>query len=200
MVAANKTEEILRDFFTQSYADIKDVYYIREELPDGKIKYRLYLDKMIAGQIRRISFAKESAGTQRVLEIFRIIIGSFFGATIFYDEIDNGIHDLLLTNIINSAIKNITGQLIITTHNTHLLETANVHDLYVITVDYEGNKEAVCLDEFSIQNTDNPRLKYMRGLFGGIPYSQDIEYDTIIDCISSSDEEITDVKNNGVTE
>ena len=118
-----------------------------------------------------------------------------------YDLIKKG-HELigLLTNIINSAIKNITGQLIITTHNTHLLETVNVHDLYVITVDYEGNKEAVCLDEFSIQNTDNPRLKYMRGLFGGIPYNQDIEYDTIIDCINSFDEEITDIKNNGVTE
>ena len=66
-----KTEEILRDFFTQSYADIKDVYYMKEELPDGKIKYQLYIDKMIAGQIRRINFAKESAGTQRVLEIFQ---------------------------------------------------------------------------------------------------------------------------------
>lgn len=42
----------------------------------------------------------------------------FCGVTVVYDEIDNGIHDLLLKNILESMVDHITGQLIITTHNT----------------------------------------------------------------------------------
>ena len=185
-VAKNKVsyldtlEKILKDFFTQAYSDIKDVSYERQD--DGNnIKYQLFFDKMISGKVRHINFANESSGTQQILEIVKMLLGALCGATVVFDEIDNGIHDLLLKNILDSMVENITGQLIITTHNTLLMEALSSHSAYVISSDYSGNKEIRCLDEFDrIQSTNNARIKYLKGMFGGIPYGDGIDYDFII--------------------
>ncbi len=192
-----RAERILNTFFTQSYADIKNVEYEITKISESKYEYQLYLDKMIAGKIRRINFTRESAGTQRVLDVFRIILDVFFGGTVVYDEIDNGIHDLLLKNIIDCARPYITGQLIITTHNTLLLESIDKHSAYLINVDYEGNKEAICFDEYKIQGTDNMRIKYLKGLFGGTPYGDGVDYDEIISELKEAGE---DEENDEVTD
>lgn len=175
----DRSERILREFFTQTYADIKDVFYEKEYLEDG-IKYQLFVDKMISGKIRHINFDNESAGTQQILDIVKMLLGLFFGITVVYDEIDTGIHDLLLNNIINSLVDEMSGQLIITTHNTMLLEVIDIKSAYVIRTDYLGNKEVKCFDEFSLQNTNNARNKYLKGLFGGTPFIDGIDYDAIM--------------------
>ena len=173
------SERILRDFFTQAYADIKDVYYDR--IYEEEISYKLYVKKMIGGKIRTIGFQNESAGTQHILEIIHALLGAFCGVTVVYDEIDDGIHDLLLKNILESMIDDITGQLIITTHNTYMLESIDIKSAYVITVDYQGNKEVRCLDRYPrIQGTNNPRNMYLKGLFGGVPIVDSFDYDMIL--------------------
>lgn len=90
----DRSERIIRDFFTQAYADIKDVYYERE-IENDVILYKLYVRKMIGGKIRTIPFSRESAGTQHIIDIIRSLLGAFCGVTVVYDEIDDGIHDLL---------------------------------------------------------------------------------------------------------
>lgn len=174
------SERIMRDFFTQAYADIKDVYYERKYEKDV-IAYKLYVKKMIGGKVRTIPFFKESAGTRHIIDIIRLLLGAFCGVTVVYDEIDNGIHDLLLKNVLESMIEDITGQLIITTHNTYMLETIDIKSVYLINVDYQGNKEVKCLDKYPrIQGTNNPRIMYLKGLFGGVPIVDILDYDTIL--------------------
>ena len=176
----NCSERIIKDFFTQAYADIKDVYYERN-VENDEIRYKLYIKKMIGGKIRTVDFGKESAGTQHILDIIRSLLGAFCGVTVVYDEIDNGIHDLLLKNVLESMIDDITGQLIITTHNTYMLETINIKSVYLINVDYQGNKEVKCLDKYPrIQGTNNPRIMYLKGLFGGVPIVDVMDYDVIL--------------------
>lgn len=176
-----QSERIIRDFFTQAYADIKDVYYERQR-EDEVLMYKLYVKKMIGGQVRTIPFSRESAGTQHILEIIRSLLGAFCGVTVVYDEIDNGIHDLLLKNVLESMIEDITGQLIITTHNTYMLETVDIKSVYLINVDYLGNKEVKCLDKYPrIQGTNNPRIMYLKGLFGGVPIVDLLDYDGILE-------------------
>ncbi len=176
----NHTEKIIRDFFTQAYADIKDIFYDRKK--EGKeVAYRLYVRKMIGGKLRMIPFSSESAGTKRILEILRSLLGAFCGVTVVYDEIDNGIHDLLLKSILESMTDEITGQLIITTHNTYLLESMNIRSVYLIQSDYTGKKEVKCLDQYPrIQNSNNPRVMYMKGMFGGVPVIDAIDYEEIL--------------------
>lgn len=176
----NRSERILNDLLTQLYADIKEVYY-EKQYEGNAISYTLYVKKMIGGRIRNIDFQQESAGTQHILEIIHSLLGAFCGVTVVYDEIDNGIHDLLLKNILESMVDHITGQLIITTHNTYMLETIDPKSAYVINVDYQGNKDVKSLDQFTrIQGTNNPRTMYLKGLFGGVPIIDTVDYDSIL--------------------
>ena len=182
----DRSERIIRDFFTQAYSDIKDVYYDRK-IDSDVILYKLFVRKMIGGKIRTLSFDNESAGTQHIIDIIRSLLGAFCGVTVVYDEIDDGIHDLLLKNVLESMIDDITGQLIITTHNTYMLESIDIKSVYLINVDYQGNKEVKCLDKYPrIQGTNNPRIMYLKGLFGGVPIVDILDYDTILqelDCL-----------------
>ena len=182
----DRSERIIRDFFTQAYSDIKDVYYDRK-IDNDVILYKLYVRKMIGGKIRTLSFDNESAGTQHIIDIIRSLLGAFCGVTVVYDEIDDGIHDLLLKNVLESMIDDITGQLIITTHNTYMLESIDIKSVYLINVDYQGNKEVKCLDKYPrIQGTNNPRIMYLKGLFGGVPIVDILDYDTIIQELDDS--------------
>lgn len=181
----DRSERILRDFFTQAYADIKDVFYERI-YKEKEISYKLFVKKMIGGKIRTVGFENESAGTQHILDIIHSLLGVFCGITVVYDEIDDGIHDLLLKNILESMIEDISGQLIITTHNTYMLESIDIKSVYLINVDYQGNKEVKCLDKYPrIQGTNNPRTMYLKGLFGGVPVVDSLDYDLILNELRS---------------
>ena len=141
---------------------------------------------MIGGQIRSISFREESEGTKRILFMINDLLGACQGGTIALDEIDTGIHDLLLKNMLASIDEWIDGQLIITTHNTYLLETLRPQSIYVINVDYLGNKEVHCLDEYDIHGTNNVRNMYIKGMFGGVPVVDEIEYGEIVEELRES--------------
>lgn len=106
-----KYENVLNIFFTQAYADIKSVKYVTEE-KDDKIRYKLFFNKMIGGTLKSIPIELESEGTKKIIEEFDTLIGAIMGETVVIDEIDNGIHDLLMKNIILSIKDEITGQLI----------------------------------------------------------------------------------------
>lgn len=178
--ALDKTERILNNFFTQAYSDIKRVFYMRN-LEGSNLHYRLYVEKMIGGQVRSINFQEESEGTKRILFMINDLLGACLGGTIALDEIDTGIHDLLLRTMLSSIDEWINGQLIITTHNTYLLETLRPQSIYVINVDYLGNKEVHCLDKYDIHGTNNVRTMYIKGLFGGVPVVDEIEYGEIVE-------------------
>lgn len=175
-----KYEKILNIFFKQAYADIKSVEYFIEE-KDEKIKYKLYFNKMIGGNLKSIPIELESEGTKKIIEEFDTLIGAIMGETVIIDEIDNGIHDLLMKNIIISIKDEITGQLIITTHNTLLLEILPRECIYVLSTDYEGNKNINSIKEYGIkiQKNHNVRDLYFKGLFGGIPTTSFVDFEEI---------------------
>ena len=175
-----KYENVLNIFFTQAYADIKEVKYEINEKED-RIHYELYFNKMIGGQIKSIPSRLESDGTRRILNQFDTIIGSLLGETVILDEIDNGIHDVLMKNIIMSIKDEITGQLIITTHNTLLLEILPKENIYILSTDYNGNKTINSIKEYGIkiQKNNNARDLYFKGVFGGIPTTNYIDFEEI---------------------
>ena len=148
---------------------------------EDRIHYELYFNKMIGGQIKSIPSRLESDGTRRILNQFDTIIGSLLGETVILDEIDNGIHDVLMKNIIMSIKDEITGQLIITTHNTLLLEILPKENIYILSTDYNGNKTINSIKEYGIkiQKNNNARDLYFKGVFGGIPTTDYIDFEEI---------------------
>lgn len=177
----DENENIIRSFFTQIYSDISDVSYERNRFED-RIEYKLHIKKMISGKVRDVLFDYESTGTKKTLEIMNAMIAVMNGATVIYDEIDEGIHDLLMKAIISTLNENAKGQLIFTTHNTLLLETLDPQSAYIIYVDCNGNKEARCCADYGVrvQKTNNLRNQYLKGMFGGVPYTSDIDLSNMI--------------------
>ena len=184
-----KYENILNIFFTQAYADIKEVKYKINEKED-KIFYELFFYKMIGGEVKPIPSKLESDGTKRILDQFDTLIGSLLGETVIIDEIDNGIHDVLMKNIIMSIKDEISGQLIITTHNTLLLEILPKECIYILLTDYNGNKAINSIKDYKIkiQRNNNARDLYFKGVFGGIPTTNYIDFEEIKYALEDSKE------------
>lgn len=186
-----KYENVLNIFFTQAYEDIKEVKYQISEI-DNRIHYELYFSKMIGGEVKSIPSSLESDGTRRILNQFDTIVGSLLGETVILDEIDNGIHDVLMKNIIMSIKDEITGQLIITTHNTLLLETLPKENIYILSIDYNGNKRINSIKEYGnkVQRNNNARDLYFKGVFGGIPTTDYIDFEEIKYALEDEEETI----------
>ena len=167
-------EKALNSLFTHLYSDIKKVYYKLTPIK-GEYKYELYFKKQIDGLTIDIPVSLESTGTQKLLEFFPLLFCSINGSTVLIDEIDSGIHDLLMLNIIEflKEFENFDGQFIATTHNTLLMSSLKKDDVYIISSDSYGNKEIICINdfEFRTQKNNNIQKKYLSGEYGGIPYT-----------------------------
>lgn len=174
-------EKVLNAFFCELYSDIREVYYEKRLPEDGSLP-PLHVKKVIAGEIRDVLFNYESSGTKRILELVDAMIAVMNGYTVICDEIDTGIHDLLMKSIITSLAATAPGQLIITTHNTLLLESIDPQSAYVIYIDCDGNKEARCFADYDgrIQKSNNMRNLYLKGVYGGIPYASEIDFSFLI--------------------
>lgn len=177
-----KKEYLLNEIFTNLYSDIKKVYY-KKIKEDNYIKYKLFIKKMIYGKIIDIDFSLESTGTQNILDLIPYLISACEGCCVIIDELDTGIHDLLVKDLLESIKEYINGQLIITTHNTTLIDSKIDNDnIYVFNVNSKAEKELVAITDFfgRIHKNNNPRKRYLSGIYGGIPLINDIDFDDII--------------------
>ncbi len=183
-------QDVFRNIFTEMYSDVKDVRYTKNKSGDednSQINYELVFDKVIGGKVVEIPVQNESKGTKQILNILMPIMKAVNGGVVLIDEVDDGIHDLLMKVIFKSISDKIAGQLIVTTHNTYLLDKDIFHAIgkdkfYIIETDYLGYKEINSLSKYVIKKTNNPRDMYMKGLFKGISMIDgDIEIDSLSD-------------------
>lgn len=175
-------EFIVNEIFTKLYSDVKKAYY-KKKISDNTIEYSLYLKKRISGKIIDIPFSRESQGTSNLLNLLPYIIAAIEGKTVVIDEIDSGIHDILLRDLFKNISDYLTnGQLIITTHNTLLLESMiPKENIYVIQIDKDTRKRIVPItNEGRIEKNVNPRKKYLSGAYKGIPIIHPIDFDKIM--------------------
>ena len=106
------------------------------------------------------------------------------GSISVLDEFDTGIHDLLVKNLITSLYENIDGQLILTTHNTLLLEIRDIKDaLYVIRENEEADRSIVAIIDAGerIYQQTSIRNKYLNGAYGGAPRIETINFQKMLD-------------------
>ncbi len=179
----NRAERMVNEFFTLAYSDIKEAYYKREK-NDENIKYSLFFRKMIYGKIVDVDYELESTGTQHLLQVMPFLLMSVEGQTVIIDELDTGIHDLLINNILRNLSDSIRGQLIITTHNTMLLESdINTEYIYTFVVDKDANKELIPIVNFEDRTHPNLnyRNRYLKGMYGGVPVTRDLDFDELLE-------------------
>lgn len=181
----NKAEEMVNEFFTLVYSDIKEAYY-KKEINEDKIVYELMFKKLIFGKIVDIEVEYESSGTLHLLDILPYVLMGIDGRTVIIDELDSGIHDLLVNNILCNVLDSINGQLIITTHNTTLLET-EIDPAYIYTFMVDSNANKTLTSIISYEDRAHPNLnyrsRYLKGMYGGIPICRDIDFYELLEIL-----------------
>lgn len=179
----DKTEKMLSLFFSRLYTDVTGVYF-KKESGEDMINYRLFFKKRIAGEVRDIPAELESTGTKTMINIMKYLIGCIQGHVVFVDEIDAGVHDLLITEVVKQMIPNIKGQLVATTHNTCLMDELPPDRVYVIGIDRNGFKRIRSVSSIErIKPRNSIRHKYYEGNFLGIPYVSELDLPGIADLI-----------------
>ena len=180
-------EEILTQFFSSINSDIRRVYYSKT-FSENKIEYEMYFEKLISGEYRNIPFSKESTGNHQLLRVLCYILSACFGLTVVIDEADSGIHDVLFQKLITEISPKIDGQLIMTTHNTLLMETDFAREsTYIIHETSGGHKEIRNVSNYEKRTylNNNIRNRYLNNGYGGVPEITPIQFDPIIGKLSS---------------
>ncbi len=174
-------ENALGRFLTRVDPDLDGVVYETAET-NGRLEYSLCFDRYISGRIRRIRYGLESKGVTELVRLFPRILGCCRGRVAFVDELDSDIHDKLVLDLLDQILPDITGQLVMTTHNSSLLEELDPRCAFIIGIDADGDRSISPIS--SIARTcrnNNNRDRYMRGDLGGVPHLACIDMDNIVD-------------------
>ena len=143
---------------------------------------------MVAGTYRNIDFSRESAGNHQLLRVLCYLLTACVGGVVVLDEADSGIHDLLFKKLLQEMYGHVNGQIIMTTHNTMLMESDFARDSTYILLDIEaGHKVIRCVTDYEKRTylANNIRNKYLNKEYGGLPEIQEIDFDTLITKMSS---------------
>lgn len=159
--------------YEQSDDEVNDTpYWSRDEF-----RIKSY-HKDTKGELVALDFKEESRGTQVLFGLLGVILRKLHtGGTLIIDEMDRSLHPLLLIALISffsSKEYNINGaQLILTAHNTELLESGNLRtsQVAIVSKTKQGGTVARRLCDFEgVRNVKNFRKAYLEGSFSGIPF------------------------------
>lgn len=123
---------------------------------------------------------QESDGTIRLLEFIPILKSLMDEKKVFViDEIERSLHPVLIKEIIRkfSTTKESKGQLIFTSHESHLLDQAifRPDEIWFVEKDHWGYSDLYPLSEFKEHKTKDIRKGYLNGRYGAIPIINNLE-------------------------
>lgn len=179
------------DFFTQLFTSVdlsvRKIFY-KKEFHDDEIYYKLIEEKYIAGNYRRIDFERESAGNCQLLNISCYLLTACMGGVVILDEAEANIHDLLFQKLLEEIRPILKGQVIMTTHNTMLMEASFAREAtYILSVDPDNpsDKKIRCISDYRKRTyaANNIRNKYLNCEYGGVPELRQTEFQESIEKI-----------------
>lgn len=179
------------DFFTQLFTSVdlsvRKIFY-KKEFHDDEIYYKLIEEKYIAGNYRRIDFERESAGNCQLLNISCYLLTACMGGVVILDEAEANIHDLLFQKLLEEIRPILKGQVIMTTHNTMLMEASFAREAtYILSVnpDNPSDKKIRCISDYRKRTyaANNIRNKYLNCEYGGVPELRQTEFQESIEKI-----------------
>ncbi|HJD98469.1 AAA family ATPase [Levilactobacillus brevis] len=176
------TESVINKYFVPLYSDMMQLFFRKTGHEDGKLSYELFEKKRVGGKLIEIPFRMESHGTKRLLELLPLLLNAVHGETVVIDEIDQGVHDLLIDRLIDNVRDDLQGQLIFTTHDTQVMKQLDLANVYVIQSDATGNKRVISLANSgqSVAVHNNVQKLYLEGYFSGIPYADNVDFFDIL--------------------
>lgn len=123
-------------------------------------------------------FMDESSGTQNLLFLAGPVLDILSkGLTLVVDELDTSLHPLLVRELVRlfhqPKINTGGAQLILTTHDTSLLDAQNLFrrdQVWFVDKDKDQASSLVPLSEFSTRKNEALERGYLTGRYGGIPF------------------------------
>jgi uncharacterized protein len=118
---------------------------------------------------------EESDGTIRLLELLPLFYSSSSQSRVFLvDEIERSLHPLIIKELIKKFSEDTStkGQLIFTTHESHLLDQDifRQDEIWFAEKSDSGSTELYPLSDFKEHHTIDIRKGYLNGRYGGIPF------------------------------
>lgn len=143
--------------------NIKLKNYGIETLKDGREGYRVQL--LSNRDSIEIPLKYESDGIKKIISILSALIAMYNNERIVLavDELDAGVFEYLLGEILDVIKDNCKGQFIFTSHNLRALEKLNKDSIVFTT----ANPENRYIKFTSVKNTNNLRDFYLRGILLG---------------------------------
>jgi len=127
-------------------------------------------------EVYALPFDEESDGTQKLLNLIPAIMHSNSESKVFIiDEVDRSLHPLLTKLVIQfftQAKPDNGSQLIVTTHDTHLLDQSLVRrdEIWFTEKDDSQQTNLYPLTDMTARNDLRIEKGYLQGRFGGIPF------------------------------
>lgn len=137
--------------------------YVIETLKDGREGYRVQLISNREGI--EIPLKYESDGIKKIISILSALIAMYNNEKILLavDELDAGVFEYLLGEILDVIKDNCKGQFIFTSHNLRALEKLDKDSIVFTTT----NPENRYIKFTSVKSTNNLRDFYLRGILLG---------------------------------
>lgn len=155
---------------------------VEHVFPDGKSQKGLIrnvqVGHKVAGETTDIDLFFESKGTTKWLNLISPILAALqYGSLILIDELDSGLHPLLVEKILSLFADKDTNpkgaQLLITSHNTNLLTRLEPDQVWFTEKAEAGQTSLYPLLDFRANQISKPEQRnkqYLEGRFGGIPH------------------------------
>ncbi|GAU78646.1 ATP/GTP-binding protein [Fusibacter sp. 3D3] len=127
------------------------------------------------------AFGEESNGTRRLIELIDIIYNDSKNRTVIIDELDRSLHPQMTIKFVETFLKyskNLITQLIITTHESNLMDLKMLRrdEIWFVERDLELNESKLySLEKFKVHNTKKVAKDYLIGRYGAVPVFKDFD-------------------------
>ncbi|MEZ4888516.1 MAG: ATP-binding protein [Chitinophagales bacterium] len=149
---------------------------------NNNVLIKRFYTKHFDGKGNEYSFLlpEESDGTKRLIDYIAMFFMYLHDEVVFIiDEIEISIHPYLLKELLSKIMsnENSKGQLIFTTHESHLLdqEIFRQDEIWFTEKDKGGATNLYPLSDFKVRFDLDIRKGYLNGRFGAIPFLADLE-------------------------
>jgi uncharacterized protein len=153
--------------------------HIQLDDPSKVIRRNLAAKHAVGSDIYSIPFQEESDGTQRCLNLLPALYHLTTGSKVFViDELDRSLHPNLSYALLRFFIETCPGtcqQMIVTTHETHLLDQDLLRrdEIWFVEKDKKQQTRLYSLADLNVRNDVRLEKGYLQGRFGGIPFIGD---------------------------
>ena len=127
-------------------------------------------------KLKNVSFSmdEESDGTQRLFDMLTVLLCTKTQAVFIIDEIDRSLHPQMTVHFIRNFLalaKKKQIQLVITTHESHLLDLSILRqdEIWFVEKNALGASQLIPFDRFKERFDKKVQKAYLDGRYGGVP-------------------------------